>query len=43
MPAFHNVEANFRFKTKSGGMVKYYTTYGIASWAFAAPILTALT
>ncbi|MHA4810338.1 TonB-dependent receptor [Flavitalea flava] len=27
MPAFHNGDANFRFKTKNGGMVKYYTTF----------------
>jgi vitamin B12 transporter len=27
MPVFHNGDANFRFRTKSGGMVKYYTTW----------------
>ena len=27
MPSFHNADANFRFKTKNGGMIKYYTTY----------------
>ncbi len=27
MPVFHNADANFRFKTKNGGMIKYYTTY----------------
>ncbi|QEC67647.1 TonB-dependent receptor [Panacibacter ginsenosidivorans] len=27
MPVFHNADANFRFKTKSGGMIKYYTTF----------------
>lgn len=27
MPQFHNGDANFRFKTKRGGMVKYYTTF----------------
>jgi vitamin B12 transporter len=26
-PAFHNADANFRIKTKSGGMIKYYTTF----------------
>lgn len=26
-PAFHNGDANFRIKTKSGGMIKYYTTF----------------
>jgi vitamin B12 transporter len=27
MPAYHNADANFRFKTKNGGLVKYYTTF----------------
>ena len=27
MPTFHNADANFRFRTKNGGMVKYYTTF----------------
>jgi vitamin B12 transporter len=27
MPAFHDADANFRFRTKRGGMVKYYTTF----------------
>jgi hypothetical protein len=27
IPQFHNGDANFRFKTKHGGMVKYYTTF----------------
>jgi len=26
-PQFHNGDANFRFKTKRGGMIKYYTTF----------------
>lgn len=26
MPQFHNADFNFRIKTKSGGMIKYYTT-----------------
>jgi hypothetical protein len=26
MPIVHNADANFRVKTKSGGMIKYYTT-----------------
>lgn len=26
MPAFHDGDANFRFRTKKGGMIKYYTT-----------------
>ena len=27
MPQFHNGDANFRIKTKNGGMIKYYTTF----------------
>ena len=27
MPAFHGADANFRIKTKKGGMIKYYTTF----------------
>lgn len=27
MPEFHSGDANFRIKTKSGGIVKYYTTF----------------
>lgn len=28
VPRFYSGDANFRFKTKRGGMVKYYTTFG---------------
>jgi vitamin B12 transporter len=27
MPEFHSSDANFRIKTKKGGMIKYYTTF----------------
>ncbi len=27
MPQFHNADANFRIRTKSGGIIKYYTTF----------------
>jgi vitamin B12 transporter len=27
MPQFHSADANFRIKTKRGGMIKYYTTF----------------
>ena len=27
MPQFHNGDANFRIKTKRGGMIKYYTSF----------------
>ena len=28
LPQFHSGDANFRIKTKSGGIIKYYTTFG---------------
>jgi len=28
MPQYHSGDANFRIKTKNGGMIKYYTTFG---------------
>ena len=28
IPQFHSADANFRIRTKSGGMIKYYTTFG---------------
>jgi len=27
LPAYHNADANFRIKTKNGGMIKFYTTF----------------
>lgn len=27
MPSFHNADANFRVKTRNGGIIKYYTTF----------------
>lgn len=27
MPQYHNADANFRIKTKGGGIIKYYTTF----------------
>ncbi len=30
MPQFHNGDANFRIKTKNGGMIKYYTTFAFS-------------
>lgn len=29
LPQFHSGDANFRIKTKSGGIIKYYTTFGL--------------
>jgi len=39
MPVFHNADANFRFKTKNGGMVKYYTTYSHSKLGIRRPDL----
>jgi hypothetical protein len=30
MPQFHEGDANFRIKTKKGGMIKYYTTFSFS-------------
>ncbi len=37
IPQFHSGDANFRFKTKSGGMVKYYTTFGFSQLGLRRP------
>jgi vitamin B12 transporter len=37
MPQFHNGDANFRFKTKKGGMVKYYTTFSYSNLGLRRP------
>ncbi|MBK5269429.1 MAG: TonB-dependent receptor [Bacteroidia bacterium] len=37
MPVFHNADANFRFKTKNGGMIKYYTTYSHSKLGLRRP------
>src|SRR5436190_13839454 len=37
MPEFHNADANFRFKTKGGGMVKYYTTFAYGRLGLRRP------
>ncbi len=37
MPRFNNGDANFRFKTKSGGMVKYYTTFSNGNLGIRRP------
>jgi vitamin B12 transporter len=31
MPQFHNGDANFRIRTKSGGIIKYYTTFSYSN------------
>jgi vitamin B12 transporter len=37
IPQFHSGDANFRFKTKTGGMVKYYTTFGHSKLGLRRP------
>jgi vitamin B12 transporter len=37
MPEFHNGDANFRIKTKNGGMIKYYTTFGYGTLGLRRP------
>lgn len=37
MPQFHNGDANFRIKTKNGGIVKYYTTFAISDLGLRRP------
>ncbi|HTD94814.1 MAG TPA: TonB-dependent receptor [Chitinophagaceae bacterium] len=31
LPQFHNGDANFRIKTKNGGIIKYYTTFAFSN------------
>lgn len=37
LPQFHNGDANFRIKTKSGGMIKYYTTFSFSNLGLRRP------
>jgi hypothetical protein len=37
MPIFHSADANFRIKTKSGGMIKYYTTFSHSDLGLRRP------
>ena len=37
MPEFHNADANFRIKTKSGGIIKYYTTFSKSNLGLRRP------
>lgn len=37
MPQFHNGDANFRIKTKKGGIIKYYTTFAIGDLGLRRP------
>jgi hypothetical protein len=37
IPQFHSGDANFRFKTRRGGIVKYYTTYSYGNLGLRRP------
>ncbi len=37
MPQLQNADANFRIKTKNGGMIKYYTTFGTSDLGLRRP------
>jgi len=37
LPQFHNGDANFRIKTKHGGMIKYYTTFSYSDLGLRRP------
>ena len=37
MPEFHNADANFRIKTKGGGIIKYYTTFSKSNLGLRRP------
>ncbi len=37
IPEFHSGDANFRFKTKGGGIVKYYTTFSKSNLGIRRP------
>jgi vitamin B12 transporter len=36
-PQFHDGDANFRIKTKNGGMIKYYTTFAFSNLGLRRP------
>ncbi|RFM29814.1 TonB-dependent receptor [Deminuibacter soli] len=42
MPRYHNVEGNFRIKTKRGGIIKYYTTFGYNELGLRRPDIDSL-
>lgn len=42
MPQFHNGDANCRFKTKHGGMIKYYTTFSYSNLGLRRPDIDSL-
>lgn len=42
MPVFHNGDANFRIKTKNGGIIKYYTTFSKSDLGLRRPDIDSL-
>ncbi len=42
LPQFHNADANFRIKTKKGGIIKYYTTISYSSLGLRRPDIDSL-
>ena len=42
MPQFHSGDANFRIKTKSGGIIKYYTTFSYSNLGLRRPDVDSL-
>ncbi|MEX6688584.1 TonB-dependent receptor [Danxiaibacter flavus] len=42
MPEFHNGDANFRIKTKHGGIIKYYTTFSYSKLGLRRPDIDSL-
>jgi len=42
LPQFQDGDANFRFKTKSGGIIKYYTTFGFSRLGLRRPDIDSL-
>lgn len=37
LPQFHNGDANFRIRTKNGGIIKYYTTFAFSDLGLRRP------
>ncbi len=42
IPELHNGDANFRIKTKHGGMIKYYITFGTSNLGLRRPDIDSL-
>jgi vitamin B12 transporter len=42
MPQFHSGDANFRIKTKSGGIIKYYSTFSFSQLGLRRPDIDSL-